>query len=291
MPTKWSLKINHSGLVDYPPGTTFGPRTLNDYEFVWIERGECIWETDGTKINCSVGTVILCRPGMRDRFIWDTKQTVRHGYIHFDLTNERDADDAESGWPRTLICSDQDILRPLLRHVVWLHSGSNIEGKHLAVDSLGHALNCYLVGFIEQNGRTPADHFHPALERAFLALHEFWTVSKKYYSPKIEDWASAAAISRGHFIRICVEELGVTPQQLLRHIRLDHSLNLLCRTDLSIAVISDTCGFANPYHYSRCCTETYGLSPRELRAQLRDGKSAPASAIAPRKRIVMQLFA
>src|ERR1700752_3800704 len=43
------LAITAHGLADYPPGATFGPRTLRDYEFVLIVEGDVLWMSDGVE--------------------------------------------------------------------------------------------------------------------------------------------------------------------------------------------------------------------------------------------------
>src|SRR5258708_37845736 len=79
------FSFNGHGLAFYPPGATFGPRTLGDFEFVWIVDGDVVWECDGLAHPAPAGTVLLARPGMRDGFRWDPKRPTRHGYVHFTL--------------------------------------------------------------------------------------------------------------------------------------------------------------------------------------------------------------
>ena len=79
-------RINDCGLADYPPGGgKLGPRTLPDFEFLWMERGECLWEFDGHTEICPPGSVLLCPPGMRDTWTWDPDRITRHGFVHFDF--------------------------------------------------------------------------------------------------------------------------------------------------------------------------------------------------------------
>ena len=33
-------------VADYPPGATYGPRTLPNYELLWILHGSALWRTD-----------------------------------------------------------------------------------------------------------------------------------------------------------------------------------------------------------------------------------------------------
>ena len=64
------LRPTQSGVATYPPGATFGPRKMLDYEFVWINEGDCEYRWNQTTVACPAGAVVLCKPGL-DHFRWD----------------------------------------------------------------------------------------------------------------------------------------------------------------------------------------------------------------------------
>src|SRR5436190_7225761 len=41
-----SLAVSGCGVAVYPPGATFGPRQLEDFEFVWLLQGTAEWRYD-----------------------------------------------------------------------------------------------------------------------------------------------------------------------------------------------------------------------------------------------------
>lgn len=67
-------------VADYPPGATYGPRTLPNYELLWILSGSARWRTDvyddagvrqaTVEEDLRPGTVALARRGNRDAYIW-----------------------------------------------------------------------------------------------------------------------------------------------------------------------------------------------------------------------------
>ena len=85
---------------------------------------------------------------------------------------------------------------------------------------------------------------------------------------------------------MCRQELDVSPQELLRYIRLDHGLLWLGRTNLKISEISEMCGFRSQFHFSRCFKETYGDSPREIRKRLLAGGDKPHSKFVGLRRLM-----
>ena len=280
-----SLRINDCGLADYPTGGKLGPRTMFDYEILWIERGVARWEIDGgDTLECPPGTVVICPPGMVDTWHWDRTQTTRHGYLHFEFL-----DSERPRLPLRREVSGDDVLRPLLRHAVWLAGLGGSDNDELAAEALQQALKWYLVGPVTPGRLHKSGEIHPVLKRALRALHNFWGERNKV-PPSIRDWAAASGVSRGHLARVCRQELDLSPQELLRYIRLDHGLLWLGRTNLKIAEISEMCGFKSQFHFSRCFKETYGESPREVRKRLLAGEDKPHSKIIGLRRLMRTRF-
>ena len=274
-----ALRINDCGLADYPSGGVLGPRTMPDYEILWIERGECRWEFDGESQACPPGSVLMCTPGMRDTWHWDPEAMTRHGYVHFEFLDE-----TELSFPRRLDCQGDDVLRPLLRHTIWLAGLGSEQTDTLAATALRQALGWYLSGLVARAGSPSEREFHPVLARALRALRHRWGDGNKI-PPSVLQWASDSGVSRGHLARVFRRELDITPRQLLLYLRLDFSLGWLNRTNLKISQISEMSGFQNQFHFSRSFRETYGASPRELRKHLRAGGDKPLSTVVGMRRM------
>ena len=82
--------------------------------------------------------------------------------------------------------------------------------------------------------------------------------------------------------------MGTGPGELLRLFRLERGLLLLTRSDLKVQAVAELCGFASPFHFSRCCKQAYGLSPREIRQAAADGRGRPTGPVPGVRRIVQQ---
>ncbi len=128
------------GLAVYPPGETFGPRTLLDFEFVWIIDGDAVFEADGVAHPAPSGTVILSRPGMRDGYIWDAKRTSRHGFFHFTIERNGVELPPEHDWPLLRQMRHDDVLLPLFHHLDWLLTTHPPEWELLAPRPLAQGL-------------------------------------------------------------------------------------------------------------------------------------------------------
>ena len=274
-----TLRINDCGLADYPSGGTLGPRVMPDYEILWIERGECRWQFEGKSHACPPGSVLMCTPGMVDTWRWDPDAMTRHGYLHFEFLGDTRID-----FPMRRDVSGDDVLRPLLRHAVWLAGLGDPHSDALAAKALGQALSWFVDGPVTRAMPPTRGEMHRVLIRALRVLRQYWGDTNRV-PPPIEQWATDTGVSRGHLARVCRKELDVTPQELLRYLRLDHSLAWLARTNMKIAEISEMCGFQSQFHFSRCFKSAYGASPRDMRKRLLAGGDKPLSKVVGMRRM------
>jgi AraC family transcriptional regulator len=257
----------------YPPGSTFGPRTMRDFEFVWIISGDVVWECDGIEHDAPPGSLLLARPGMRDGFRWDPHRQTRHGFYHFSL----DLADAQvpemASWPMVQRLPERDIIRPLFHHVDWLLSSRVEHWQELAEHAMRQALLAFITGAMSVSG-DPEQAMHPLIEQVVAHVQQRWASGRLDQVP-LDDLAAAAGVSRAHLARIFRANLGATPVEALRILRLDRAAALLVRTNLPINVIAERTGFENAFHFSRAFRRQYGRSPRELRRRLAAGENMP----------------
>jgi AraC family transcriptional regulator len=259
------------GQADYPAGSTFGPRVLSDFELVWIVDGDVTWHADGTDHALSAGSVTLCLPGMRDAFTWDKKRRTRHGYVHFDLEDPKGVLPPRSEWPRVRHFPGDNVLVPLLRHVLWLTQ--NNQPESLVLSALRHAIAIFVLGATGAESHAQAGE-HPIVTAALRLVHLRWR-SGRAEDISLAELARAAKKSRGHVVRVFREELGVTPHEALALLRMSRAQTLLSRTNLAVGEVAEQCGFDNPFHFSRRFHELSGFSPREFRKRVAGGFMPP----------------
>ena len=63
-------------------------------------------------------------------------------------------------------------------------------------------------------------------------------------------------------------DLGTTPNELYRRLRLNYARKLVLETELSVAEIASRCGYENASAMTRAFKQIFGLAPRDLRANL-----------------------
>jgi AraC-like DNA-binding protein len=250
-------------VAEYPAGTSFGPRTLVNYELVWILEGQVRWMCEGNEHALGPGDLAVARPGMRDWFVWDPDRTTRHAYLHFDL----DLDGAEanfpspSSWPALRRLAGDDPVRPLLRYLLWLPMAP--EAERWSAEVLHLVLGLFSGGPLQSDTLGPG--LSPPTVSALTWLRECW-VAQGVGPVRLEALARAANVTPGYLCRRFRAEIGASPVATVDLARLSNAAELLARTDMTVSEIARAVGFGDQFHFSRRFKATFGLSPRAYRA-------------------------
>ena len=112
------LEYLWGGTADYLAGATLGPRTLEDYELVWIVSGQVTYVLDGRDVDAPPGTILLARPGFHDAFRWDVEHSTRHAFLHFAAAAVPGDWPPCDRWPVVRSMVPGDSVRPLFRRVL-----------------------------------------------------------------------------------------------------------------------------------------------------------------------------
>lgn len=77
--------------------------------------------------------------------------------------------------------------------------------------------------------------------------------------------ADRCNISRTRFTHLFTEVMGISPRRMQTNLRIEKARELLAYSDLSVAEISEQCGYNDPLYFSRIFTKTCAVSPSEFR--------------------------
>lgn len=83
----------------------------------------------------------------------------------------------------------------------------------------------------------------------------------------VEDIAAFCNLNRSYFGKIFRDAVGKSPQEFLIQYRMTKAAELLKLTQLSVKDISNAVGYPSQLHFSRAFKNTFGIPPREWRAQ------------------------
>ncbi len=261
--------LGAAGITAYPPGTTFGPRLLFDFEFLWIIEGSAKCNFDGASFDAPADMVMLGRPGMTDRYDWDTRQRTLLAFFHFSFDYSEGDWTPLSQWPIFCPMASEDILRPLFRYVIGL-ARSNVSDKEVLQEA---AVALMLRSF--RTGQSavlldPHQDLPDAIQKALKAIRE--ALAQDPVPPiTLQGLAQAAHVSPEYLCRLFRRHLNLGPLECAGLARLERAASLLVRSNLSIKEIADAVGFVSPYHFSNKFRKVYGVSPRDYRWSMQSG--------------------
>lgn len=253
------VSVGKIGSAVYMPGATVGPRTLSDFQFVWILRGSAEWWSTKETMRLRPGQLLLVRPGTRDRWQWDRSQPTTHGYVHFSLTGSW-RPPTPGGWPVLRVTGEDDPLPATLRYLLRLDTTSSID-----LDLAAELVRFVLVVFARGSGAQSAPALPVAVDSVVEHVHEVWAASGVARALSLDELAAAAAVSPGHLCRVFRHRFGVGPVTAFELLRLARAATLLSRSDLPIAAIARSCGFADPDHFSHRFRRVYETPPGRYR--------------------------
>lgn len=258
------------GVAMYPPGASFGPRLLRDYEFVWMLEGDAQYERDGTVHDAPQGSLVLCRPGVTDRFVWDRERRTRHAFFHFAVHAAPTRWPAADQWPLVRLMQGEEIVRPLFRHLLAQDGQGDAAQARLTV---ALALTAFVGGSIAagEPARLP---WPDAAERAWTFLHA-QLEARPEQEITLAEMAAAACVTPAHLCRVFKAATGQSPAEAVRLARLDRAATLLCRSNYAVGEVGVLCGFASPYHFSRLFKAAFGRTPLAVRQAAHDGGALP----------------
>ena len=90
---------------------------------------------------------------------------------------------------------------------------------------------------------------------------EAWANARLKQPITLTDWARSVSLNPVYFGRIFKRETGLRPMAWLNQRRLQMACQYLTATRKSVADISEACGFASPYYFSRVFARYFGQPP------------------------------
>lgn len=84
---------------------------------------------------------------------------------------------------------------------------------------------------------------------------------------KIEDIAKGVNMSRSVFFKKLKALTGLSPNELLKNIRIKHAAKLIKENNYSMQQIAFMVGFNDAHYFSRCFKQVYGMTPSEYKEQ------------------------
>jgi AraC family transcriptional regulator len=242
-------------LAYYPPGASYGPRTLTDFELVWLRTGSARWHRGGecAHFQLAPGDLLLIPPGTRDEFRWDPEVPTRHGYVHFL------SDPGPASAPLLRQGQTHGPVGGLLEFLLWLGEAQRPGWRERAGELLAVITQVLTAGPLPELAPPEPAALAAALD---YARHQ-WTTAMRPLT--LRELAAAASVSPSYLSRVFRKQYGCGPSAALELVRLERARTMLARSNLTVSQVAGACGFADPLYFSRRFRAAHGIAPSAYR--------------------------
>lgn len=262
----------------------------NQYRIVVYYNGENSIISNGKKIMCPEGTVLLLSPGEQPSITAKSRGEFDILVFNFDLCNQKN--------------NFLDISFNKLMQSYSNQSYSNIQKKQLnkyelekIISIFNEIFDYFKVKKIKSLNNNSLNFNNKYNNNFFLSekiLNLFTFIRNYIYTNEysktinptikriikiieekfndkisIDKLANTACLSRTHFFNIFKENVGLTPIQYQRLLRINRAKELLISTSFSCKIIAEQVGYNNPYYFSRVFKKEVGTPPSEYRKKHR----------------------
>ena len=118
-------------------------------------------------------------------------------------------------------------------------------------------------GAMNASGRNAFEYIHPKDENFIQLLFDTLIAHIGDPAMDISRCCDALSMSKSKLYRKSTELTGYSVNELLRELRLEHSLDLLV-TERNISQTTFDSGFTSPSYFTKCFQERFGLRPQEF---------------------------
>lgn len=242
---------------------TLPPRTVPDYNLIFIRRGGVKWIIEDVSHTLNRGNLVIVPPGVRHHGFSTTRRMVL-GSIHVNVTlpGGQNVFDVLIPPPLRLV-QPGTRLDGYLRDVVGEFDRTDDADAQLTMPSWARLVVLELIRYDAAQGtlrQRPVDPLVAAvLEELNLRLAE----------PTSLDWLSHhSGFTPQHLNRVFRRLLGLTPLQYLHRMRMERAAALLADGRLTIRAIAQQVCIDDPYYFSRMFRQHFGQSPKQYRDAL-----------------------
>lgn len=249
-------------------------------EVTFVTRGHVGFVTDDEQHDISRGWVTVTRPWQRHRVGAPNVSACTLGWFVLDVGALRP--NQSWSWPSWIPLPDEELLRLSERlrgheRSTWRASSELVDafdrlertmrGQHRQpVSRLAIGISEVLLELTElaDSDDPDLDPYYSSATRTvevFLSslkhrLDEPWTV---------DAMAQMCGLGRTRFIHYCRQAVNTSPLDYLNGLRVDHALELLLTTDLSITDISYRCGYSSSQYFATVFKQQFHRSPTTAR--------------------------
>jgi AraC family transcriptional regulator len=250
-------------------GWDTGPRQFEEFVLIWLPTSSQTQYLERDRvIFLNKPCLVLTRPRVPHRYIFDPEQPVRHIAVHFvyEADSQAELPQVLASVVSVLPLRKASSVPRFLRHMVYLAwekpSRWQRRCSELLSVTLGEIDDLLLA---EEERKSGQETIPSAIRQALILMDQH-----AHEKIRIEQIAYEVGWTHEHFSRIFVKHLGISPQEKLNDIRIEKACQWLVQTGLTVKEIAFNVGFADEAYFCRMFKKARGVTPSHYREQFSD---------------------
>jgi AraC-like DNA-binding protein len=276
--------LMHCGAALCCRGHSVASHTHPGFEFLYLSRGRCHWQTAGHSYTQSMGSIFITYPGETHGTGPKPNPQNRHLWLGLSLENlgadgRRLAQQIRDKGIHLLTgCEEAEpLLRATINQVAELR-----EERAEVVSALLHAFIALMsqrIALMDAGQNTPPVRsvlpYSFAVQRAIVYMRQ--NLDRRI---ELREFARAAAFRNvSHFCEQFRREVGITPSAYHVQLRLEGAREMLHQPAADITTAALEFGFSSSQHFSTLFRRIFGITPRQWKARgLAKSNQQPVSA-------------
>ncbi len=251
-----------AGNTIYPPGGRWGPRLQPNLQFFTVHTGHVTIHIDEQSYFVPAGHAVLLHPGCREDFYFAENMETWHHWIHIEIADDMVGQTWNQIGPKLELLPRMISLSDAMNHLTDVLQ--TLTHSHL-IDSQ-RDLRCTLAAAVIRLYQTESQNERLEAGKHSSVIRAKSEIRKRFeQSLNLDQIADLSGVSNEYLIRLFRQYEGVTPMRYLWKVRVEHALEMLRSTGLSLGEIADRTGFKSVYHLSRMIKKFSGQTPTDIR--------------------------
>ena len=242
----------------YKPNMSIVPHSHDFYQYLYVKKGSGELQTDGKRLTLEIGKIYVLPP-----FIQHSIESFDEGMTTYELKfhANRENDTALSETTVTIDLSGthaESVFKGMFNETANMHPMYK-EMLSLKLEEL-HLCMTRAAELDESKKKTSS------YSQTFSDV--IYYMERNYASEmSLKTLADIAHMEKIYFLKKFKAEVGTTPVNYLRRLRINQSKNLLINSDFNVTQIAEAVGFQSIHHFSNVFKKLVGISPSEYKEQ------------------------
>lgn len=255
--------------ISFVPTEKYFEHQHHRIEINYVKKGSCIIQLQDESINFKENELMIICPDVMHSF-----QAGNDGCtlmqleflpeVFEDFTNVLAVNDWDVFTPLSLFSSSNSVIKiinnvRIMRAIQRIVTELNTKKSYFDYLVLMYYAELLILIYRHMDEAYLPIGSNPAMAKAIQFIRENF---KKDIS--IKQVANEVQISERYLRKVFGEYLNLSPIEYLNQIRINHAIELLRISELSIKEICYECGFQSPQYFSRVFKKQVGVNPRKI---------------------------